>query len=45
MKAKIRPIPHLKEVPDGRRCDSSMDIEYRVRDGAEVCENSGKVPW
>jgi hypothetical protein len=34
--------PHLKEVPDGRRCEDSMGIKYWVSDGAEACENSGK---
>jgi hypothetical protein len=24
---KIRPIPYPKEVPDGRGCEDSMDIE------------------
>jgi hypothetical protein len=29
--AKRRPIPHLKEVPDGWRCEDSKDIEYWVK--------------
>jgi hypothetical protein len=45
IRPKIRPIPYLKAVPDGHRCEDSMDTEEWVRDGVEVCENSGKAPW